>query len=206
MPKDSGAQFTTTILHRATLDQRSFNPAGLTLALGMGLTLEEARAAAEPKPEKMFPQEGDRIQLIKGEWKGQFLRPEMLELNARPVEAFPFDPRTEVLRTKNRLNRMLLVKLDPVEMDEATAEHSAEGVLAYSAICTHRGCAIKTWKAEDSVMRCHADQTEFSALKGGEVVGGPATRSLPLAPLGLDDEGFIVALGNFSDRPGAPRQ
>ena len=39
-------------------------------------------------------------------------------------------------------------------------------------------------------------------LDGAKPVFGPAARSLPQLPLGLDDEGYIVATGDFSDPVG----
>ena len=41
--------------------------------------------AAKP-PEKLPTQAGDRIQIIKGDLKDQFVKPDMLETGARPIE------------------------------------------------------------------------------------------------------------------------
>lgn len=178
---------------------------GTGLLLGASvLAGEEAEASAAP--EKMFPQKGDRIQGIKGDLKAQDIKPDMLEFGARPVEAFPFDPAEGVLRRKNRLNRLLVVRLNPDDMDEPTRERSVDGVLVYSALCTHRSCTIKSWKAEEQVMRCHCHLSEFDTLSEGSVLSGPARRQLPMVPLGLDDEGFVVALGDFTRKPGGAKK
>ncbi len=178
---------------------------GTGLLLGGSLfSAEEAKA--ETAPEKLFPQNGDRIQGIKKDLKKLDLKPEMLEVGARPVEAFPFDPAIGVLRRKNRLNRMLVVRLDPSEMDEETLSRSANGVLVYSALCTHRSCTIKSWKEEERILRCHCHLSEFAALSGGSVLSGPARRQLPMVPLGLDDEGFVIALGDFTRKPGGAKK
>ena len=171
--------------------------AGLAAGLASG-----AEAAKPRKPERMFTQPGDRLQLIKGKAQGQALRPEMLETGARPVEAFPVDPASGVLRRRNRLNRILALRLDPAEMDEETRGRCVEGVLAFSALCTHRACTIKSWMAEKRHLRCHCHLSEFAALSGGSVRGGPAKRQLPMVPLGLDSEGFVVALDGFTRKPG----
>ena len=197
-----------TDMAKATLtdhDRRNVLVGGAGLILGATfLTPEEAEAST--KPEKMTPQPGDRIQGIKGDLKAQDLKPEMLEISARPVEAFPFDPAAGVLRRKNRLNRMLVVRLDPAEMDEETRGRSADGVLVYSALCTHRNCTIKSWKEEERILRCHCHLSEFAALSGGSVLSGPARRQLPMVPLGLDDDGFIIALDDFTRKPGGAKK
>lgn len=178
---------------------------GAGLAFGLGLLSPEVADAAKP-PERQPPQKGDRIQVIKGELKNQLVRPELLESGAKPMEAFPLDPETGVLRRKYRLNRLLVLRLDPDEMDEATRLRSAGGVLVYSALCTHRSCTIKSWKPEERIMRCHCHLSEFAALSEGSVLSGPARRQLPMVPIGLDDEGFIVALDTFSRKPGGAKK
>ncbi len=178
---------------------------GTGLLLGASLLTPE-EATASTKPEDLFPQAGDRIQGIKGDLKKQDLKPEMLEIGAKPVEAFPFDPAVGILRRKNRLNRMLVLRLDPAEMDEETLGRSVDGVLVYSALCTHRSCTIKSWKPEERIMRCHCHLSEFAALSGGSVLSGPARRQLPMVPLGLDDEGFVIALDDFTRKPGGAKK
>ncbi|MCY3980869.1 MAG: Rieske (2Fe-2S) protein [Alphaproteobacteria bacterium] len=176
---------------------------GALLTTGVVAGLPGSAEAAKPrKPDRMFTQPGDRLQLIKGEAQGEALRPDMLTTGARPVEVFPLDPASGVLRRRNRLNRILALRLDPAEMDDQTRARSAEGVLAFSALCTHRACTIKSWMAEERHLRCHCHLSEFAALSGGSVRGGPARRQLPMVPLGLDGEGFIVALDGFTRKPG----
>ena len=186
-------------------DRREILAAGAGLFLGAGLLTPNTADAAKP-PEKLPPQEGDRIQVIKGDLKDQQIRPELLEVGAKPLEAFPFDPAEGVLRRKYRLNRMLVLKLDPAEMDEGTRARSVEGVLVYSALCTHRNCTIKSWKPEERIMRCHCHLSEFAALSEGSVLSGPARRQLPMVPLGLDDDGFVIALDTFSRKPGGAKK
>jgi len=185
------------------LARRRVVAGGVALAAGLAVGLPRpADAAKQPKPERLFTQPGDRLHLIKGALQGQALRPEMLEPGARPVEAFPMDPASGVLRRRNRLNRILALRLDPAEMDEETRGRSTQGVLAFSALCTHRACTIKSWMADRRHLRCHCHLSEFAALSGGSVRNGPAKRQLPMVPLGLDEEGFVVALDGFTRRPG----
>ena len=177
---------------------------GAVVAAGVGLGLDDADAAT--KPERSPPQPGDRFQIIKGDLKNEFLRPDLLEVGARPVEGFPFDPEVGIIRRRNRLNRLLMLRLDEGEMNEPTRERSVGGILVYSALCTHRSCTIKSWKAEERHLRCHCHLSEFAALSEGTVMSGPARRQLPMVPVGLDDEGFVVAREGFTRKPGGAKK
>src|SRR5262249_4092675 len=54
-----------------------------------------------------------------------------------PVIAWPMEPTTKLIRNGSRLNKVLLVRLDPATLAGATRERAADGVVAYSAICPH---------------------------------------------------------------------
>ena len=158
------------------------------------------------EPGKLFAQAGDRFKIIKGDQRGRLLRPEILTTGERPVEAFPIEPLQNVMRNKNRLNRLLVLRLEPGELDDVTRQRSVEGVLVYSALCTHRACTIKSWKSEERHMRCHCHLSEFAARTEGSVMAGPAKRQLPMIPLGIDDEGFVVAKEGFTGKPGGAKK
>jgi Rieske Fe-S protein len=171
-----------------------------------GLTLISDPALAAKKPESLPPQIGDRFQITKGPLKGELLRPGLLKVGEAPVIGFPFGPEGEILRKKNRLNRLLMIELDPANMEEETLERSAEGVLIYSAVCTHRGCTIASWKAEEQHFRCHCHLSEFDPLDNAKPLTGPAKKSLAAIPLSVDEEGFVVATGEFTRKPGAAKK
>ncbi len=179
----------------------------MSSAVGLaGVTLFSDTSAAAKKPERMFPQVGDRFQITKGPLKGELLRPGLLKVGDAPVIGFPFAPEEQILRRKNRLNRLLMVELDLADMEEETRERSAEGVLIYSALCTHRGCTIASWKAEEQHFRCHCHLSEFAPLDNARPQNGPAKKSLAAVPTAVDDEGFVVATGEFTRKPGAAKK
>ena len=70
-------------------------------------------------------------------------------------------------------------------------------VVAYSKLCTHTGCPVGLYEAEKHQLLCPCHQSTFDVLAGARPVFGPATRALPQLPLGVDQEGFLVAKGDF---------
>ena len=186
------------------VERRDVVIGGAALAVAIATPLAVSPAAAN-QPDNLPLQPGDRIQLVTGAHKKKLLRPEMLETGERPFEGFPFDPASEILRRKNRLNRLLLLRLDLAEMNDVTRERSFEGVLAFSALCTHRACTVKSWMAKQRYLRCHCHLSQFAALESGRIKRGPAKRSLPMVPLGIDSDGFVVALDGFTGKPGAAK-
>jgi len=173
-----------------------------TLACGMGLmTSHPAFAATDPASAR--PRQGDRFVVTSaGALQNQLVRPDLLPVGKKPVTAYPIDVDANIVRRNSRLNRMLVLRLDPEKMDAETKAASVEGVLAYSAVCTHKGCTIAAWRDNEKHLRCHCHLSEFAALSAGEVMTGPASRPLPYVPLTLDSDGRIMAKKGFNRRPG----
>jgi ubiquinol-cytochrome c reductase iron-sulfur subunit len=73
-----------------------------------------------------------------------------------------------------------------------------EGFVAYSKVCTHAGCPLGLYLADLQQLRCPCHQSTFDILDGAKPVYGPAPRPLPQLPLAFDDEGFLVAQGDFT--------
>ncbi|MCZ4304851.1 Rieske (2Fe-2S) protein [Zoogloeaceae bacterium G21618-S1] len=149
------------------------------------------------------PQAGDRLVLADGESGANApLELTSIAVGDKPVPAYPFDPATGTLRDGSRLNRVLLVRLDPTGLDERTRARSADGVVAYSSVCTHQGCDITEYNPDENVLFCFCHFSKFQPSHGGEVVGGPAPRNLPMLPLRLEG-GQLVVADTFTSRPGA---
>jgi len=136
-----------------------------------------------------------------GERIGQVISPGDVVAGQPPVMVYPVDPASRVVRNGSRLNQILLVRLAADELDEDTRAGSADGVVAYSGVCTHAGCDVTLWQAETRRFRCPCHESEFDPRDRGRVVGGPAPRRLPRLPVKVVD-GVIVAGGSFMSRPG----
>lgn len=60
---------------------------------------------------------------------------------------------------------------------------------AFGSACPHRGCAVGA--PRDNVMRCPCHGSEFAA-DTGEVMTGPATRSLVAYQVKVEGDGIVV--------------
>jgi rieske iron-sulfur protein len=171
------------------------------LSLGVSLSLGKVGAAPADDPKTARPQRGDRFVVAFGDRPGPVLRPEDLPLGGPQQLAYPLDPRTGIVRDGSRLNQVLLIRLDPGELSEDTRAGAAEGVVAYSAVCTHQGCPVSMWKKEAATLFCSCHGAQYDPRDRARVVDGPAPRRLPALPLETV-EGVLVAAGGFSGRVG----
>ena len=72
-------------------------------------------------------------------------------------------------------------------------------LVAYSKICTHAGCPASLYEEQTSRLLCPCHQSQFDILDNAEPIFGPATRKLPMLPIKLDDEGYVVATSDFTE-------
>lgn len=124
-----------------------------------------------------------------------------LKVGEKQVIAFPYDPIVQRARNTSRLNRILLIKLDLASLNASTRPRAADGVLAYSALCTHQACDVNSWRAKEQTLLCYCHFSQFQPAEDAAVVSGPAPRGLPSLPLKADG-GRLVLAGGFSEPPG----
>jgi Rieske Fe-S protein len=145
------------------------------------------------------PAAGDRLVKV-GDDSLAPLTPEDIPAGANPTMAWAMTP-DSVVKSGSRLNRILLVRLDPDGFVEQTRARAAGGVVAYSAICTHTGCEVSAWLADEQQLYCECHQSKFDPRDQARVTDGPAPRNLPALPLQIAD-GRLVVAGPFTARPG----
>ncbi len=73
---------------------------------------------------------------------------------------------------------------------------------AYSKICTHLGCPTSLYEAQTNRILCPCHQTQFLATEYAKPIFGPGTRPLPQLPITVNDEGYLVATGDFREAVG----
>jgi Rieske Fe-S protein len=168
------------------------------LAIGAALGTTKAAADDEDQPgSDERPQKGDLLVFAEGPQAGAVIRPSDLKLGGPPTNAWPKDPKTSVIRKGSRLNEILLVRLDASQLDEETRSRSADGIVAYSAVCTHAGCPVSEWvKSQSSdalVFKCPCHNSEFDPRESAQVVFGPAPRRLAALPVQVTDGSLAIA-------------
>jgi Rieske Fe-S protein len=129
------------------------------------------------------------------------LRPEDIPLNGRQLAAWAMDPGNRTVRDGSRFNALILLRLDEAALSAATRARAADGVLAYTAICTHSGCDVDGWIPDRLVLSCSCHESEFDPKDAARVLGGPAPRVLPALPLKIVD-GTLVVARPFTSRVG----
>jgi ubiquinol-cytochrome c reductase iron-sulfur subunit len=123
------------------------------------------------------------------------------------VTAFPEGADKEDLGSS-----IVIVRLLPDQFD-MTPEQMAgvvDGLVAYSKICTHAACAVSMYRYPLSqptteskpALVCPCHYSTFNPAKAAKVEFGPAGRPLPQLPLMLDEEGLLVAAGEYAGTPG----
>lgn len=99
-------------------------------------------------------------------------------------------------------NAVMLIRLRTADAEKVIEREGQESFhygdyYAYSKICTHIGCPTSLYEAQTNRILCPCHQSQFDALHYGKPVFGPAARALPQLPITVDEEGYLIAAGNF---------
>jgi ubiquinol-cytochrome c reductase iron-sulfur subunit len=106
---------------------------------------------------------------------------------------------------------LVVVRLKPAELRLPPDRRgwAPDGIVAYSKICTHAGCAINLYRKPTfpaveprPALVCPCHYSTFDPARAGKVLFGPAGRPLPQLPLMVDASGALAAAGNFSGAVG----
>jgi ubiquinol-cytochrome c reductase iron-sulfur subunit len=133
---------------------------------------------------------------------GKPLRADALETGGF-LTAFPEGAEPEAVTSP-----LVLVRVDPsqLRLPASRAGWAPRGIVAYSKICTHAGCAVSLYRSPLSpttesggpALVCPCHYSTFDVLDGGSVEFGPAGRALPQLPLTIDRAGNLRAGGPLS--------
>jgi rieske iron-sulfur protein len=168
---------------------------GAALALSPLLNIP-ARADDQPDQTEKGPQPGDHFVFLSGPKKDHPARVEDLELGGEQLQTYPADPKG-LVRDGTPLNLVLLARVGNDGVDEQTRKLAADGVVAYSAICTHQACPVIQWSTEKKAMVCSCHGSTYDPRNSAKVIFGPAP--LPLAGLPLKSEnGVLIVAGGFN--------
>jgi ubiquinol-cytochrome c reductase iron-sulfur subunit len=102
---------------------------------------------------------------------------------------------------------LIVIRLPTAELrlPDGRGMWAPEGLLAFSKICPHAGCAVSMYRyplyaphAPGPALVCPCHYSTFDPRTGGTLLFGPAGRDLPQLPLALDGDGNLRAAGDFS--------
>ncbi|MET7688518.1 Rieske 2Fe-2S domain-containing protein [Streptomyces sp. NPDC005483] len=98
---------------------------------------------------------------------------------------------------------LMIVRIQPDNIkDKRELEWSYDGIVAYSKICTHVGCPISLYEQQTHHVLCPCHQSTFDLSDGARVIFGPAGHALPQLRIGVNDQGYLEALGDFEEPVG----
>jgi ubiquinol-cytochrome c reductase iron-sulfur subunit len=99
---------------------------------------------------------------------------------------------------------VLLIRLRPEEfnLDAERLSWTHEGIIAFSKICSHMGCAVALYEQQTKHLLCPCHQSTFDVTRAAKVIFGPAARPLPQLNITVDSEGYLVARDPFSEPVG----
>jgi ubiquinol-cytochrome c reductase iron-sulfur subunit len=99
---------------------------------------------------------------------------------------------------------VLLIRLRPEEfnLDAERLSWTHEGIIAFSKICSHMGCAVALYEQQTKHLLCPCHQSTFDVTRAAKVIFGPAARPLPQLAITVDEEGYLVAQAPFNEPVG----
>ncbi len=203
------ADFVKTVKEQAAaanLGRRSMIKRSLGLSLGLlGLVPLVALRDLGPLPKKSLEEtswmKGTRLVTDPGD---RPIRPSDLEVGA-VAQVLPALPPGEE-RTLNNIARdaVLLIRVRPEEFQLSPERLSwtYQGIIAFSKICTHMGCAVALYEQQTKHLLCPCHQSTFDVPRAAKVIFGPAARPLPQLAITVDAEGYLVAQKPFTEAVG----
>jgi ubiquinol-cytochrome c reductase iron-sulfur subunit len=198
--------FVATVKERAGaagLGRRSLIKRSLGLAVGLvGLSPLVLLRDLGPLPRKQLSEtdwkSGTRLVL---DPSGRPIKPEDLEVGA-VAQVLPELPAgTE--RTLENIGKdaVLLIRIRPEEfnLNAERLSWTHEGIIAFSKICSHMGCAVALYEQQTKHLLCPCHQSTFDVTRAAKVIFGPAARPLPQLAITVDAEGYLVAKQGFTE-------
>lgn len=137
----------------------------------------------------------DFLKLVKG--AGALLG---VSVVAAPVVAYFYPPKLVEMPTEPVLvcpeNELPVGQAKTVEFGRypAIVVHTADGLKAYSAVCTHFACLVK-WNPDTTRLECPCHNGYFSAADGSVISGPPPKPLLALVAEVVDGQVYVKVGG-----------
>jgi ubiquinol-cytochrome c reductase iron-sulfur subunit len=203
------SDFVDTVKERAAvagLGRRSLIKRSLGLSVGLvGLSPLLLLRDLGPLPKKQLEETswrtGTRLVTDPGD---RPIRASDLEVGA-VAQVLP-ELRVDQKRTLEDIGKdaVLLIRLRPedFQLDAERKSWTYQGIIAFSKICSHMGCAVALYEQQTKHLLCPCHQSTFDVTRAAKVIFGPSARPLPQLAITVDAEGYLVAQKPFTESVG----
>jgi ubiquinol-cytochrome c reductase iron-sulfur subunit len=104
-------------------------------------------------------------------------------------------------------NPVMLIRIRPVDMAKVVKRKNQESfnfgeLFAFTKVCSHLGCPSSLYEQQSYRILCPCHQSQFDALHFAKPIFGPAARALAQLPITIDQDGYLVANGDFIEPVG----
>ena len=104
-------------------------------------------------------------------------------------------------------NPVSLIRIRPGDMDKVVKRKGQESfnygdLFAFTKVCSHLGCPASLYEQQTYRFLCPCHQSQFDALHFAKPIFGPAARALAQLPITIDQDGYLVANGDFIEPVG----
>ena len=104
-------------------------------------------------------------------------------------------------------NPVMLIRIKPTDMARVVKRQGQESfnfgeLFAYTKVCSHLGCPASLYEQQTYRILCPCHQSQFDALHFAKPIFGPAARALAQLPITIDQDGYLVANGDFIEPVG----
>ncbi|MEJ3745281.1 Rieske 2Fe-2S domain-containing protein [Actinomycetes bacterium KLBMP 9797] len=132
---------------------------------------------------------------------GTPIRPEEVSVGGQ-LTVFPGIPGGATNEHADSPTLLIHLRADDAEQTRSTLKGINQGSMwgnfvAYSKICTHAGCPASLYEQQTNRLLCPCHQSQFLITDNARPIFGPASRSLPMLPITVDNEGFFVATSDY---------
>ena len=157
---------------------------GATAVMSMGASLPAFAA-----DQKDVPQVGDGFVFTDGPKKGNVVMVDDVVVDASPITVQAASPNGTPREGDNCAAVLYRVAASKVPSDMAS--DSVDGIMAYSAVCTHQGCMMTELHKPNELVAafgiiCPCHDAIFDPFQGGKNTGGATSRTLPHFPIKSD--------------------
>ncbi len=104
-------------------------------------------------------------------------------------------------------NPVMLIRIKSQDMARVVKRKGQESfnfgdLFAFTKVCSHLGCPSSLYEQQSYRILCPCHQSQFDALHFAKPIFGPAARALAQLPITIDQDGYLVANGDFIEPVG----